>query len=626
MYSVSANYHNLIASGAEQNLLIVFNDLYLSSRDQDFESKGATLTEYFNTSTDVEIGEVASSTFQVSIMNYEGALSSFNFGEGRPYIGVKTGNGTYTRPSGATAYTVWTDSNGTNHTIVGYSTRATIDGTNISTNNKAVTILWAKDDVVYIQTTDAMYEYQYDVSTRAWTRSEGVLNPDMALKESEGVKWQNSLMTIYLSDGTTEEWEYCPLGVFSFEMPSKRQVPVLEVTAYDRMAMFDKDATPFLNREWEFPTTLGYLYTELCDYVGATYETDTFTHSDLSFTALATFDASATCRDILSYIAEASGSVASFDRDGILCLRWYGETSVATLGENDITLNGYDKAEYVTPMVEQITAKLANGDIYTEGSGENAYTILGNSFLAADASSYAAILEKLQSVGAYTPIVASVIQADPSVESGDRVTIFGEEVPLMSQTITWRAVATAEYVATGLAHRELPTSMERFDYAVAYNASANRTNAENLVQIQTGLESSIEGLNLTVEAVSRAATETASNLDAYQTDNEQAIATAKNIHAHVQWGIIGYNESNEPITGVAVGESITTTTQGGEEVIVKDNLGTFTSSAITFYVSGEKVAEFGNDGADVTGDLTLNGKWAWITDPTTNHLSLKFVG
>jgi hypothetical protein len=58
MYNVSAQYHNLIASGAEQNLLIVFNDLYLSSRDHDFDSRGATLNEYFNTSTDIEIGEV----------------------------------------------------------------------------------------------------------------------------------------------------------------------------------------------------------------------------------------------------------------------------------------------------------------------------------------------------------------------------------------------------------------------------------------------------------------------------------------------------------------------------------------------------------------------------------------
>lgn len=616
MYKVSPQFHQLIADGAEQNLLIVFNDLYLSGRDSDIESGGATLTEYFNTSTDIEIGEVSSSTFSVRLMNYENALSQFDFGEGRPYIGVKTGTGTYTKPSGATAYTVWTDGNGTDHVVIGYSDHATIDGTAVSTDSEAVNIVWAKGDVVYIQAETLMYEYQYDVTTSEWAVSSGAVNPFMATKASEGVKWQNNLMTIYLDDGTTEEWEYCPLGVFRFETPSKRQTPIIDVSAYDRMALFDRDATDFLNREWAFPITLEHLFTQLCEFVGAEYSTEStafeavydyethrlsltglghsyssnvltlsginhsyvpntitisgtsqsFTNADMQFTALPAFGTTTTCRDILSYIAEASGNVARFDRDGVLTLRWYGTLAVDALTEHDIAMNGYDKAEYITPVVDQITSKLANGEIYNEGSGNNVYTILANSLLASDSTRYAVILDKIQSIGAYTPIVASVIQADPSIESGDRVTIFGETVPLMNQTIEWRGTAVADYCATGLPRRELPSSLDRYGFAVAYNANMGKSNSDMLGEVHYALYADGTGLTQVVSnhtsELSNITTDVwnlSSALDDYIADSEGTIEGAKITNQHVRYGVVGYDANNDPIAGVAVGETITYT-------------------------------------------------------------------
>lgn len=678
MYNVSEQYHSLIANGAEQNLLIIFNDLYFSGLDHDFEASGAQLNEYFNTSTDIEIGEVASSTFSVNILNLDGHLNSFNFGEGRPYIGVKTGTGVYSRPSGATCFSVFTDSNGESHDVVGYNDHLVIDGVTYSTDSKAVTIMWSREDLLYVQTTDAMYEYSYDFATDVWTISTGALNPVMAAKEAEGVSFRNNILIRYLDDGTTETWEYCPLGVFTFETPVKRQVPVISVSAYDRMASFDMDASGYLSRTWSFPVTLEDIFTSLCDYVGVPYSltsntllhryepntltlggsigasyssnvltltgvshayssykitlsssSSTFTNADMSFTALPTFSPSATCRDILAYVAEAAGAVAVFDRDGVLRLRWYGDIAMVVVDGSNIPSNGYDMAEYTTPMVGQITAKLANGEIYTEGSGDNVYTILANSFLASDASRYAAVLSKLQTVGAYIPIVSDIITADPSIEAGDRATILDNTVPLMNQTITWRGYTAATYTATGLAKRELPSSMDRYDYAVAYNQSRTDGNTSEIIEINNSLFSDEDGLLMKVDTVIGVANATAEQLGElseeyaqYVAANEDGLATAINIHGHIRSGIVGY-ENGVPITGVAIGKEITTTTQGGEEVLVKKNVGVYTDSDVSFYVgddngTGIMAAQFGANGAYLSGDLRLGSHWRWYIEPDSN--------
>ena len=675
MYNVSQNYHNLIANGAEQNLLIVFNDLYLSGLDHDFEVSGAELQEYFNTSTDIEIGEVSSSVFGCSVLNLDGSLNTFKWGEGKPYIGVKTGTGTYTRPSGATAFTVFVDINGETHNVVGYDNKLVIDGADFSTDNQPVNIIWAREEL-YVQTPETMYEYQYDVTTDEWTVSTDATNPHMAAKEAEGVAFYDNVLTRYLEDSTTETWEYCPLGIFNFETPAKRQVPVIGVTAYDRMTMFDKDADDFLSRTWEFPITLQYFYEQLCEYVGVPYSTEStafeavyypetktlglsglthgyasnvltlsginhsyanrrltlngieqsFTNADMSFTAIPSFGTNTTCRDVLSYIAEASGSVARFDRDGVLSLRWYGTLPVTILTENDIALNAYDKAEYATPIVDQITSKLANGEVYTEGSGQNVYTILANSLLASDSTRYAVILDKLQSIGVYVPIIGSVINADPSIESGDRVILLGGNIPLMSQIITWKGYTAAQYIATGLSKRELPSSMDRYGFAVAYNAAQGADNASQVKELHyalyadgTGLTQIVSDHDEQLSAVQTDVGDLNSALNDYITGSEDAIEGARATSQHIRYGVVGYDENDDPIAGVAVGKNVEVTQIGVEDVVTINNLGVFTASDITFYVNSENVAQFGARGQ------SLGNKWAWYIEGD-DSMSLKWIG
>lgn len=487
MYNVSQNFHSLIASGAEQNLLLTFDDVYFSHKDRDFESSGAELSEYFNTATDIAIGEVPSSIFSVALMNYDNALSQFEYGEGRPYIGVKTGTGTYTRPSGATAYATWKDSNNTSHTIVGYDDHATIDGTSVTTGYDAVTLIWARDDDVYIQCETLTYIYEY--ANGSWTGTQGTLNAFMATKPSTGVTWQNNLMTIYLEDGTTEEWEYCPLGVFTFDTPSMRQIPVIEIDGYDRMVKFEKDPDDFLD-ELEYPITLHDLYEGLCEFCEVPYDDAAFTNDDIEIAAEPSFSSSITCRDILSRIAEASGTVAKVDRDGVLHLAWFGDTSVATLGATDIEVNGYRKVDYLSPEITRLVIKSADGMATIVGTGTVDYPILGNPFLGTDSTQNTAILTSLASVDAYSPMTASIISADPSVEAGDLVTILSNPVPLMSQSLTWRGSDTrAVYTATGNPTREPVPYTKRMDFAIqeAINAAADESLKHMIYENTTAL-------------------------------------------------------------------------------------------------------------------------------------------
>lgn len=120
-------------------------------------------------------------------------------------------------------------------------------------------------------------------------------------------------------------------------------------------------------------------------------------------------------------------------------------------------------------------------------------------------------------------------------------------------------------------------------------------------------------------------------LESYIKDSADLKEWAAETNGYIRKGFIYRNEADVPVLGIAIGQNITTkavTEDGMEHLEVSNqNMGFFTSEGLEFYVNGERVAFFRNDGleinnATITGRMRI-GNWE-ISH--TNGLEIKWIG
>ena len=231
-----------------------------------------------------------------------------------------------------------------------------------------------------------------------------------------------------------------------------------------------------------------------------------------------------TYREVLEYIAEATGTIARFDRDGYLDLRFF---SAAQIGGNTVTINAdtvgntcldIDIAEYQAAAVDLLKVKIAEDDIgVTVGSGTNQYTIVNNLFLYGSTATIITnratpIYNRLNGLGAYTPIQAKLIY-DWSLEAGDIINIVRDSTTypalIFQQTLTWRGgYVTADILADGDNVRPVMDYDERASYRMASEMSQKVGDNEIISKINQ----TAEGIQIQASRVDLAGYVTFTNL------------------------------------------------------------------------------------------------------------------
>lgn len=291
---------------------------------------------------------------------------------------------------------------------------------------------------------------------------------------------------VYLDvyDDANSTWLPCPLGVFRIELPVKRKVQLISCTGYDQMQVLNAIADTWWNGlnftgGLTIANILNSMVTQLGLHLSATSSTN-MVNTTLSFTTPPIDSVERTYRDILGWIAEATGTVAHFNRDGELDMRPY---LTPLIGGNNIVIDtdttgnqclSIDVAEYSVSQIDALTIKLTTSDQgVTVGSGTNVYTIMDNPFLygpdvATIQSKLTPIYNRLNAYATYSPISTRLIY-DWSIEAGDIIYILNNsttyKMPVFQQKMVWRgAYVTSELISSGDTVRPQVSSGERETY------------------------------------------------------------------------------------------------------------------------------------------------------------------
>lgn len=314
---------------------------------------------------------------------------------------------------------------------------------------------------------------------------------------------------IYLDvyDSANSTWLSCPMGVYIIDLPTRRKSQLIHAFGYDQMQKLDGICdTWWAGLNFSGGLTLLQIVNSMASQTGVSVSTATasaIVNSSVTYTA-APFDCvETTYREVLELIAEATGTVARFDRDGALDLKWFKAAKISgntveidtdTIGNQCLSI---DIAEYQVAAIDLLKVKIAEDDVgVTVGSGTNQYTILDNLFLDGSVATITtratAIYNRLNALGAYKPIQSNMIW-DWSIEAGDIIDITRDSTtyttPIFQQTMTWRGgYVVSELVNSGDNVRPVPNYDERSTYRMQSEMSAKVGDNEIISRINQSPE------------------------------------------------------------------------------------------------------------------------------------------
>lgn len=207
----------------------------------------------------------------------------------------------------------------------------------------------------------------------------------------------------------TAEW--LNKGIYTAEQITVNE-NYISVIAYDYMGKFD---VLFSEVGATFPIKLSTLFQKICTYCGAAYGSLDFPNKDLYVTG-DYLDEKASCREVLSYIAQLACSYVYADKSGYICMGWLKDTDYAVQERQKI--NGT-----VTVTGVQLTDAADNTKIYQTGTKDYCLIMDDNPFVVGNSALQNSVwTNRLVGKLKLTPFEAEIL-SDPSLEAGDIITV-----------------------------------------------------------------------------------------------------------------------------------------------------------------------------------------------------------
>ena len=295
------------------------------------------------------------------------------------------------------------------------------------------------------------------------------------------------------------------VGVFYAEKPTRTKRNSYKVTAYDTMSQLDADFSGWLRaNQAQFPKTIWQLVQLACQRAGVTLASSSLPING-SYSVQAFYADDLTCRQIISWAAEAAGCYAHMNTDGKLqFLTYTDKRSTAKItpdGASNSTAYYADSLsyeDYTVKAIEKVQIRQSDSDvgvIYPDSTtATNTYAVQGNLLLTTgtevNLKTVAQTLYNVLKNVTYTPCKVSV-PSSSGLACGQIVHVKdarGREFDtyLMSATIS---SGKASFESVGSASRESSSAVNSQSY-------------KNLTGKMLEIKTSVDGLTVTASELS----------------------------------------------------------------------------------------------------------------------------
>ena len=295
------------------------------------------------------------------------------------------------------------------------------------------------------------------------------------------------------------------VGIFYAEKPTRTKRNSYKVTAYDTMSKLDADFSGWLHaNQAQFPKTIWQLVQLACQRAGVTLASSSLPING-SYSVQAFYADDLTCRQIISWAAEAAGCYAHMNADGKLqFLTYTDKRSTAKItpdGASNSTAYYADSLsyeDYTVKAIEKVQIRQSDSDvgvIYPDSTtATNTYAVQGNLLLTtgteANLKTVAQNLYNVLKSVTYTPCKVAV-PSGSGLACGQIVHVKdarGREFDtyLMSATIS---SGKASFESVGSASRESSSAVNSQSY-------------KNLTGKMLEIKTSVDGLTVTASELS----------------------------------------------------------------------------------------------------------------------------
>lgn len=313
------------------------------------------------------------------------------------------------------------------------------------------------------------------------------------------------------------------VGVFYAEKPTRTKRNSYKVTAYDTMSKLDTDFSGWLHaNQAQFPKTIWQLVQLACQRAGVTLASSSLPINS-SYSVQAFYADDLTCRQIISWAAEAAGCYAHMNADGKLqFLTYTDKRSTAKItpdGANNSTAYYADSLsyeDYTVKAIEKVQIRQSDSDvgvIYPDSTtATNTYAVQGNLLLTTGTeANLKSVVQNLYNVlknVTYTPCKVSV-PSSSGLACGQIVHVKdarGREFDtyLMSATIS---SGKASFESVGSASRESSSAVNSQSYKnltgkmleIKTSVDGLEVKASDLTGKYTDLKATVDGLSSEVK-------------------------------------------------------------------------------------------------------------------------------
>lgn len=294
-----------------------------------------------------------------------------------------------------------------------------------------------------------------------------------------------------------------------------------EITAYDAMSLLDVNISAL---SISFPATAASLAGLIATYMGCTVS-GTIVNGSLSVTTL---DEDMSVRQLLGYIAEASGCSVKVDGSNHLCFVYYADSGITLTASDYVKL---EVADYTCAAIGNVTIYNSQGEIQASyGSGGNSLFIGQNPFLETATNSNAqAIYDKVHSL-VYAPVKAELFD-ESGLEVGTIAT-FGTTATLIMHIESSESGALASSIGSDsrAAYNKSVVVVANEAKAVAIDAQAVASAAAGLLSdmqaAATAAQTTLTGIYQDAEDALQSATAAQTSAAAAQSSASAAQASA----------------------------------------------------------------------------------------------------